>query len=201
MCEFDYTPLEYTPSEADFEERKKAFKKIPRDLPEHLREKMGRIQAARVFKKSRQKIPPFSEWLTKHGDLSRCILFVADTKFGRDVTKKLSETHQIYHFREFFQGEDMDTLRRFARGELDLLIACERISEGVDIQTVDTIVLFSSNAGRRETIQRIGRALRITEDNPGKRAEIVDFIYDEGEQGSDNRRKKWLEEISKIKRE
>ena len=135
-----------------------------------------------------------------HGNLERCLLFVEDQSFGRDITKKLAEEHQIYQFKEFFQGEDMGTLDKFANGNLDLLIACRRISEGVDIQTVDTVVLFSSNASKLETIQRIGRALRTSPDNPGKRAEIIDFIFDDGENGIDNRRKEWLEEISKTRR-
>lgn len=200
LCEFDYIPLEYIPSIEDFEERKLAFRKIPPDLPAQLQEKMGRILAAKVFKKSREKLPPFSRWLQEHGELERCILFVEDQSFGRDVTKILAEQHQIYQFKEFFQGEDMETLRKFAAGKLDLLIACRRISEGVDIQTVDTVVLFSSNASKLETIQRIGRALRTNFEKPNKRAEIVDFIYDDGENGIDNRRKKWLEELSEVRR-
>ena len=132
--------------------------------------------------------------------LDRCILFVSDQEFGRDLTARLSTKHNIFHFREFFQGEDMSTLTRFAKGELDLLIACHRISEGVDIKTVDTVVLFSSNASRLETIQRIGRALRISQTNPDKKALIVDFVYTEGESSADESRKDWLAKLSKIRR-
>ena len=94
----------------------------------------------------------------------------------------------------------MLTLTKFAKGELDLLIACHRISEGVDIKTVDTVILFSSNASRLETIQRIGRALRISQTNPDKKALIVDFVYTEGESSADESRKDWLAKLSKIRR-
>ena len=90
---------------------------------------------------------------------------------------------------EFFQGED--NIERFAKGELDLLIACHRISEG-GYKTVDTVVLFSSNASRLETIQRIGRALRTNPINPEKRALVVDFVYTEGDSSADKSRMDWL---------
>ena len=201
LCEFDYISLDYTPSAEDFQRRKDAFKKIPPHIPAHLKSKMGMILAAQVFKSSREKIPPFSEWLDQKGSLDRTILFVADKEFGRDLTKELSSRHNIYTFREFFQGEDMNTLRKFAKGELDLLIACHRISEGVDIKTVDTVVLFSSNSSRLETIQRIGRALRISESEPDKRASIIDLIYADGDDSSDKSRKEWLEELSNTRRD
>jgi superfamily II DNA or RNA helicase len=200
LCEFDYVPLDYTPSAEDFVKRKEAFKKIPPNIPAHMKSKMGMILAAQVFKSSREKFPPFDNWMKDKLDLDRCILFVSDQEFGRDLTARLSTEHNIFHFREFFQGEDMLTLTKFAKGELDLLIACHRISEGVDIKTVDTVVLFSSNASRLETIQRIGRALRISQTNPDKKALIVDFVYTEGESSADESRKDWLTKLSKIRR-
>jgi len=200
LCEFDYVPLDYTPSAEDFVKRKEAFKKIPPNIPAHMKSKMGMILAAQVFKSSREKFPPFDSWMKDKLHLDRCILFVSDQEFGRDLTARLSTKHNIFHFREFFQGEDMSTLTRFAKGELDLLIACHRISEGVDIKTVDTVVLFSSNASRLETIQRIGRALRISQTNPDKKALIVDFVYTEGESSADESRKDWLAKLSKIRR-
>ena len=161
---------------------------------------MGMILAAQVFKSSREKLPPFNNWLGEKGNLERCILFVSDKEFGRDLTAQLGKKHSIFEFREFFQGEDMHTLKNFANGRLDLLIACHRISEGVDIKTVDTVVLFSSNASKLETIQRIGRALRTSPDNPKKRALIVDFIFSDGNESADVLRKKWLTKLSKSRR-
>jgi len=201
LCEFDYIALEFTPSPDDFVRRKEAFKKIPPHLPPHMKSKMGKILAAQVFKSSREKIPPFSKWLKKRGSLERSILFVSDKTFGREITKELSSNHSIFHFREFFEGEDMLTLRKFAKGELDLLIACHRISEGVDIKTVDTVVLFSSNSSQLETIQRIGRALRTSIENPNKKALIVDLTYLDGDESADTTRKLWLEELSKARRD
>ena len=82
---------------------------------------------------------------------------------------------------------------------LDSLIACERISEGLDIKSVDTIILFCSDNSRLKTIQRIGRALRTDPENPNKMATVVDFVYDD-ERSADVRRREWLDELSKIRR-
>ena len=101
----------------------------------------------------------------------------------------------------------MDTLKRFATGAslqtphgLNSLIACERISEGIDIKSVDTIVLFSSDQRRLKTIQRIGRALRTDPARPSKVATVVDFIYDDPEH-SDIARRDWLHDLSKARRD
>jgi superfamily II DNA or RNA helicase len=67
-------------------------------------------------------------------------------------------------------------LREFAIGVIDCLITCHRLSEGIDIQSVRTVVLLSADRARLETIQRIGRCLRIDRNDPDKRALVVDFI-------------------------
>jgi superfamily II DNA or RNA helicase len=210
LCPFDYEPLPYVPSEQDFEDAKEAFGKVRPDLPPHKKKIMGMILAAKVFKKSREKFPPFKKWLTEliesGEELDRSILFVADKSFGKDLDNILSSEFLITDFRTFFQGEKMDTLEKFAIGKtpehpegLDSLIACERISEGLDIKSVDTIVLFCSDNSRLKTIQRIGRALRTDDEHPDKIATVVDFTFKE-EGNADSRREDWLTELSKVRR-
>ena len=95
-------------------------------------------------------------------------------------------------------GDDNSYLQSFARGEDDFLVACHRISEGVDITTVRQIILFSSSTSPLETIQRIGRALR-REGDERKRSTVVDFIYDNPSSvtNPDVLRRDWLSELSK----
>ena len=90
-----------------------------------------------------------------------------------------------------------ETLEKFARGELECLVACHRLSEGIDIQSLNTVILFSSDRARLETIQRVGRCLRTDPNNPTKIANVIDFIREDS--GTDEDRKVWLEEISRIK--
>ena len=209
LCPFNYIPIPYTPSASDRQAAKDAFNKVNPNLPPRMKQIMGMILAAKVFKISREKLPPFKTWLMElmaaGNKLNRCILFVGDLSFGADVESLLSRDFEITDFRTFFQGESMKTLDQFALGRsesyphgLDSLIACERISEGLDIKSVDTIILFCSDNARLKTIQRIGRALRTNEQNPEKIATVVDFIWEE-EGSADVRRKEWLTELSKAR--
>jgi len=167
---------------------------------------MGMILAAMAFKTSREKIGPFEEWLREFVDsgreLKRCLMFVAKKDYGDLVEEKLVRDFHITDFRTFFEGEKMTTLKEFERGDIDSLIACGRISEGVDIKTVDTIVLFSADATRLQTIQRIGRALRTDPENPDKISTVVDFIWegDDEYETADIKRRDYLSELAKTRR-
>ena len=69
----------------------------------------------------------------------------------------------------------------FAKGEIDCLIACHRISQGINIRSLRTVVLFASARSKLETIQRIGRCLRVDPKAPDKRALVIDFVRTSGE--------------------
>ena len=129
-------------------------------------------------------------------------MFVALKEYGELVDNTLVKDYHITDFRTFFEGEKMSTLKDFEDGNIDSLIACGRISEGVDIQSVDTIILFTADATRLQTIQRIGRALRADPENPKKVAIVVDFIWegDEEEETADSRRRDYLSGLAKARR-
>ena len=77
----------------------------------------------------------------------------------------------------------------------------------LDIPSLENIFLVSSSRAKLTTIQRIGRCLRIDKKNPLKVANIVDLVLDEDldEDGkivnSDQERKEWITELSKVKKE
>jgi len=95
-------------------------------------------------------------------------------------------------------------LVRFARGEFDCLITCHRISQGIDIQSLENVVLFASARAKLETIQRIGRCLRFDPQKPDKRARVIDFVRPGKEEGgilnADEERCEWLTGLSKIRK-
>jgi superfamily II DNA or RNA helicase len=107
----------------------------------------------------------------------------------------------------YYGDDDRANLGRFARGELGCLVTCHRISEGIDIQSVNNIVLFASARARLETVQRLGRCLRIDPNNTEKRATVVDFIRVEhddqndptGELSADEERRDWFRDLSASK--
>ena len=129
----------------------------------------------------------FKDWLEQNPELDRTLIFVEDTAFGYELMEDLNQMGYV-DFNKFFQGDHDWNLKAFAKGETHFLVACHRISEGIDIQSVGQIILFSSATTLLETIQRIGRALR-KGDQP-KRAKVVDFIYDGN--AADLSRRDWL---------
>jgi superfamily II DNA or RNA helicase len=93
----------------------------------------------------------------------------------------------------------------FAQGKISCLVTCHRISQGIDIQSLRSVVLFSSARSKLETVQRMGRCLRRDPTNPSKRAVVVDFVRvqdeDTEELNTDQLRKQWLTSLSKIRAE
>jgi len=162
------------------------------------------IEIAKVYKTSRAKLPVFEQFIQEHPQLlERCIVFVETREYGEEVLEIIHRFRPDFH--TYFTGDDSDTLRRFARGELECLITCHRVSEGIDIRSLNTVILFSSARARLETIQRIGRCLRADPRNPRKIANVVDFIRVQSESNedpnADQERYHWLSELSRIRPE
>jgi superfamily II DNA or RNA helicase len=60
------------------------------------------------------------------------------------------------------------------------LLNCEKLSQGIDVKSVNNIILFATPKGR-QLIQRLGRVLRSDLiNNPEKRACVIDF-YEEND--------------------
>ena len=72
-------------------------------------------------------------------------------------------------------SEERNLIREeFKDGKIQVLIASNIYDEGVDVPALDCLVIAGGGKSRRQTIQRVGRALRIS---PGKtEAVIIDLI-------------------------
>jgi len=207
LCEFDYVELSY-----DFSDDDKAA--VRRAISSY----HGKVRAgqdpgietmyrdiAQVAKTSRSKLPAYVDYLREHPEsLNRAILFVDNAAYGLEVQDIILPVAPKYH--TYYAEDDRANLVRFARGGLDALITCHRISEGIDIQSVNAIVLFSSARSRLETVQRLGRCLRKDAANPAKRAIVVDFIRDDdidedagGPPTADQARRDWLRALAKTR--
>lgn len=207
LCEFDYVPLPYVLSEEDKAAVRQAIKRY------HAKSRAGEpapIESlyrdiARVRKLSQEKIEPFVTYVeTDPSVLERCIIFVESAEYGALIQPILMRKRSDFH--TYYQDDDRENLRRFARGQLECLLTCHRISEGIDIQSVNNIVLFASARARLETVQRLGRCLRVDPANPDKRARVVDFIEHKpddlddptGELGADEEREAWFLALSAL---
>lgn len=204
LCGFDYVPIEYSFTEDDraavqraiarYHARAKAGNPVP---IESLYQEIGRVR-----KLSPGKLPPFRTFLRAHPELvHRCLIFVETMEYGLEVQQILMEARGRFH--TYYGNDERENLVRFAKGDLDCLVTCHRISEGIDVRSVNNVVLFSSSRARLETIQRLGRCLRIDPANPEKRATVVDFIRvddksddPDSEPGVDRERRNWLADLS-----
>ena len=206
LAPFRYFALTYALSDGDRERISAVFRKraARREAGNPMSNEEVWIEIARVYKTSPAKLPVFSQFIAERPDiLKRCIIFVETMEYGQDVLDIVHSHHADFH--PYFSGEESKTLRRFAGGELECLVTCHRLSEGIDIRSLNSVILFASARARLETIQRIGRCLRTDPDNPGKIANIVDFIRESDadagpeEPHADQLRLEWLSELSKLR--
>jgi len=211
LCELDYVPLEYTLSDDDRQAIRTAIKSY------HARARAGQPaspedlyrQIATVRKSTLTKLAPFEEYLSAHPTLlRRCLIFVDNKGYGVRVQELLLTVTGRFH--TYFADDDREQLVTFSKGGTDCLVTCHRISEGIDIRSVNNVVLFASSRAKLETIQRLGRCLRIDDANPEKRALVVDFVEstdksappdtDDSDQSADEERRQWFELLAQVRR-
>ena len=203
LAAFRYFPVEYEPDAQDRSGIRDVYKlaAAKKAKGEPLSQEQIWTRLARVHKTSRAKLQPFRDFIAGAPELlRRCIVFVETTEYGQEVLEILHE-HR-HDFRTYFSGENKDTLTDFVRERLECLVTCHRLSEGIDIRSLQTVILFSSARARLETIQRIGRCLRTNPSAPGKRANVVDLVRvateDAAFPNTDQQRKAWLAELAKV---
>ena len=200
LCPFEYVPITYTPSDEDKQKlaavysRKRAseLSGLPMSDIELY------IALSKVYKLSESKLEPFKSYLAKNPSiLKRSIIFVEEKWYGEKVISIVHPYRSDFH--TYYADDQKETLVRFAKGDLECLITCHKLSEGIDIRSLETVILFSSAKAKLETIQRIGRCLRINPDDKSKVAKVIDFVRDDATgDDSDVARAAWLSKLSEV---
>jgi superfamily II DNA or RNA helicase len=202
---FDYVPLEYELTDGDRKRLKDVRAKQAaraRDGNPMSNEELW-TELSKVYKTAEMKPEIFRAFVKEDPSvLKNSIIFVETKEYGNAL---LEDIHNYtIRYRTYFAEDDRDHLVQFARGEIDCLITCHRISQGIDIQALETVVLFASARAKLETIQRIGRCLRSDPANPDKRARVIDFVRpaSPGDKtlNADQDRFEWLSRLSQIQR-
>jgi superfamily II DNA or RNA helicase len=203
LCPLSYFPLQYIPTEDDRQRLQAVMKRASARAAagNPMRQEEIWIDLARVYKTSLAKLPVFEAFISGRPELlTRCIVFVETKEYGDRVAEIIHRHREDFH--TYYAEEDPEALTRFARGELECLLTCHRLSEGVDIRNIRTAIIFSAARAKLETIQRIGRALRVDPTDPRKRAVVVDFVRPSDahadDETADQERCAWLTELSKI---
>jgi superfamily II DNA or RNA helicase len=207
LCEFDYIPLEYHLTEDDRERLKQVFSR--QAARAHSGSPMSDeelwIELSRVYKTAEMKPFVFSQYLHRDATvLENAIIFVETKEYG---ARLLEIIHGYTHlYRTYYAEDERDHLIEFSRGAIACLVTCHKISQGIDIRLLRTVILFSAARAKLETIQRIGRCLRVDPTNPDKRARVIDFVRPEDDEdderylNADQERKEWLQRLSQSRR-
>jgi superfamily II DNA or RNA helicase len=205
LCPFNYIPLNYELTNEEKQKKKSIIASFnaKKKIGDPVFEKDMYTQLALVNKTAELKLVEFDRLLLKSARyLQRCIIFVQTKEYGEKVQDILQKYIDRYH--TYYADDEQEKLERFAKGELDCLLTCKKLTEGIDISSVTNIVLFSSDRSRLEVIQRIGRALRTDKRNSNKVANVIDFILQSDKAGegetSDAIRLDWLTTLSKVRR-
>lgn len=210
LCELEYEPLFYELSEEDKQAQKDAFGRYRAMKEENPTLPKSRlyIMLARIRKKSEEKLPVFKQYLEKNSEvLDDALIFVETMEYGKKVQEIIHKYSKEY--RTYYGVDDEQNLVDFSEGKISTLVTSRAISEGIDIKSVSNIILFTSDRSRRNTIQRIGRALRTDPNNPGKMATIVDFVVESDVEASteddddppDKDRYEWLQSLTEVNKE
>lgn len=201
LCPFRYIPIEYDLTDGDRQRlrqvfaRKEAAKEAGQPWPD---EQLYR-ELSHVYKTAEEKPFRFHELIRRDpGVLRSSIVFVETKAFGELFLDTIGFATTAYS--TYFDDDPKERLRELSVGDLDCLLCCKRLSEGIDIRHLGNVILVSSDKGRLQVIQRIGRTLRTDPNFPEKIASVIDFVLrDAPPDHADTLRRDWLQWLSTIR--
>lgn len=191
LCEYYYYPVTIQLTDSEMNEYIQLSKSISQAFAagensekEGPSDKLNNllIKRARLISGAENKLPKLLELLRKEESLKYCLVYCGDTikngeKYVDRALKVIGKSLKI-HARKFTSTESKSErqllLKRFADGDLQVLVAIRCLDEGVDIPRTERAYILSSTSNPKEFIQRRGRVLRRDKDK--KFAYIYDFI-------------------------
>lgn len=202
---FTYRPLDYDLTDGDKRRITAVYAKqaVRRREGSPMSKEEVWTEIAKVHKTAEMKPDVFRDFIqTDPSALKNTIIFVETKDYGNALLEDIHD--HTTRYRTYYAEDDRNHLIAFARGDIDCLITCHRISQGIDIRALQNVILFASARAKLETIQRIGRCLRSDPNNPDKLARVIDFVRPPGPAGrfpnADQDRSQWLIGLSQIRR-
>lgn len=203
LCPFRYTIVGYELTDDDRRRLRQVFarQKAAAENGRPWSDEQLFRELSLVYKTAEEKPARFNEFIRENpGVLRSSIIFVETKDYAERFLDAVGFATTSYS--TYFDDDPQDRLKELSSGEIDCLIACKRLSEGIDVRHLRNVILVSSNRGRLQTIQRIGRTLRLDPTDPDKIANVVDFVWTEAPPDhADVGRREWLEEISSVRPE
>jgi superfamily II DNA or RNA helicase len=96
----------------------------------------------------------------------KVIIFHEDISIANLIASLLKDKHHRVAAFHSKIAKDMrrDNLRMFKVGQLDVLVCCRALDEGIDVPEAECAILVASTSSHRQRVQRLGRVLRTHED-------------------------------------
>lgn len=148
-----------------------------RDHGDYVDEALERLlrDRARISSGAHARLPMAVRLIERHRG-ERAIIFHEQIDAAEVLTASLTRRKHraaAYHS-ALGPTHRQDNLRLFRRGEIDILVTCRALDEGINVPDASVAVIAASTAGTRQRIQRLGRVLRPA---PGKERAVVYTIY------------------------
>lgn len=130
---------------------------------------------ARVSISARARLPAAVRLVERHRR-ERAIVFHEQIDAANILTQTLANrNHRVAAYHSGLgPALRQDNLRMFKRGEVDVLVTCRALDEGINVPDASVAVLVASTASTRQRIQRLGRVLRPAR---GKDRAIIYTLY------------------------
>jgi superfamily II DNA or RNA helicase len=182
LTPYYYHPVPVDMTSEEFDEFSELTRKLQRymgldeDKPMPEEAKKIAILRARVLNNSTAKLDWLRGEIEPYAKIRHTLFYVGDRLFegARELlgSEKRIRIHEFTHNQN--NKERSEILGRFARGDLQALVAMKCLDEGVDVPPTRTAYFLASSGNPREFVQRRGRVLRRAE---GKEyATIYDLV-------------------------
>jgi len=160
---FELINIEVPLLEDEQREYDKLSKSIARALGEGNEDKakLLSMRRANVAKNSEMRVPSAVE-VTKKEEGKKILIFHESIEKAEQIYSILSNqgfSVGIYHS-EIYGPVRRETLYRYKKGMIRILISCRALDEGVDIPDANIAIIAAYTSSLRQRVQRLGRVLR-----------------------------------------
>ena len=118
-----------------------------------------------VISNAKEKMDALIEIVKNEKD-KKIIIFNETIKMAeleRKLLKKEGFNSEIYHSKK----KNQESIEKFRLGEVNILVSVKSLNEGLDVKDVDVGIRVAGTNQDRDTIQRLGRGLRVVEGKDG----------------------------------
>jgi superfamily II DNA or RNA helicase len=134
-----------------------------RDAGLNVDDRLQRIlqERARVSTSAQMRIPAAVKILEQNR-YARTLVFHEQIYAANIITQLLRQRgHRVAVYHSGIGANlRQDNLRLFRRGEVDILVTCRALDEGINVPDASLAVIVASTSSTRQRIQRLGRVLR-----------------------------------------